>query len=68
MDGSEVTKMGRVRKEKKGEERTKRLEALLSSKKWWREKKEWRESVDDVDTGKKMKKKKKRRVWGWRGG
>lgn len=27
-----------------------------------------RESVDDVDTGKKMKKKKKRRVWGWRGG
>lgn len=35
---------------------------------WWRERNEWRESVDDVDTGKKMKKKKKRRVWGWRGG
>lgn len=33
LDGSEVTKMGGVRKEKKGEERTKRLEALLSSKK-----------------------------------
>lgn len=35
---------------------------------WWRERNEWRESVDDVDTGKKMKKKKKRRVWDWRGG